>query len=199
MSLGPPGYGTSWVPSDLTEEPYALTRTYGSVRGAAGNGRPYRDCSLSLVRDSYKTIVPATAEHPTATAHALFFGGSRLIIIAASGIFGDLRIEIASPLEWGFVTGASVLALLFSALVGGLTFRILHPRAWHTGADIEWLARWSGASARDLKDATLDALMEGFVANNEVTRERGDLLVWLLWAVAIQTVCVVSVQVAATT
>ena len=49
--------------------------------------------------------------------------------------------------------------------------------------------RWSGASARDLKDATLDALMEGFVANNEVTRERGDLLVWLLWAVAIQTLC----------
>ena len=48
VSLGPPGYGTSWVPSDLTEEPYALTRTYGSVRGAAGNGRPYRDCSLWL-------------------------------------------------------------------------------------------------------------------------------------------------------
>ena len=41
--------------------------------------------------------------------------------------------------------------------------------------------------------------MEGFVANNEVTRERGDSLVWLLRAVAIQTVCVVFVQVAATT
>ena len=85
MSLGPPGYGTSWVPSDLTEEPYALTRTYGSVRGAAGNGRPYRDCSLWLGRDSYKTIVPATAEHPTATAHALFFGGSRFSLVLYEG------------------------------------------------------------------------------------------------------------------
>ena len=35
-------------------------------------------CSLLLVRDSYKTIVPATAEHPTSAPHALFFGGSRI-------------------------------------------------------------------------------------------------------------------------
>ena len=55
MSLGPPGYGTSWVPSDLTEEPYALTRTYGSVRGAAGNGRPYRDYSVNVyAKGSYQ-------------------------------------------------------------------------------------------------------------------------------------------------
>ena len=67
------------------------------------------------------------------------------------------------------------------------------------GADVEWLARWSGASARDLRDATLEALLEGFVANSEVARRRGERLVWLLWAVAIQTVCVVLVQVAATT
>ena len=66
-----------------------------------------------------------------------------LIIIAASGIFGDLRIETTSPLEWGLVTWASVLALLSSAAVGGLAFwiLILRPRAWHTGADVEWLAR----------------------------------------------------------
>lgn len=120
-----------------------------------------------------------------------------LIIIAASGIFGDLRIETSSPLEWGLVAGASVLALLSSVWVGYLAFRILHPRAWHTGADIEWLARWSGANARDLKDATLETLQEGFVANTEVTKKRGDRLVWLLRAVAIQTVSVVFVQVAA--
>ena len=122
-----------------------------------------------------------------------------LIIIAASGIFGDLQVDLASvsPLDWSLITQASVLAILFSTAVGGLAFWILHPRAWHTGADVEWLAHWSGARARDLKGATLDALLEGFVANNEVTRERGDRLVWLLWAVAIQTVCVVFVQVAA--
>ena len=62
---------------------------------------------------------------------------------------------------------------------------------------MEWLAHWSGAPALDLKGATLEALLEGFVANNEVTRKRGDRLVWLLWAVALQTVCVVFVQVAA--
>ena len=33
-----------------------------------------------------KTIVPATAEHPTATAHALFFGGSRLEEAALPGL-----------------------------------------------------------------------------------------------------------------
>ena len=38
----------------------------------------YRDCSLWLGRDSFKTIVPATAEHPTSAARALSFGGSGL-------------------------------------------------------------------------------------------------------------------------
>ena len=144
-----------------------------------------------------------------------------LIIIAASGIFGDLRIETSSPLEWGLVVGASVLALVSSAGVGGLAFWILHPQAWHTGADVGWLARWSdtgkrdmtdatsteevaaavqpesGASKRDMKDATLETFVEGFGTNTEITRKRGDRLVWLLRAVAIQTVCVVFVQVAA--
>lgn len=122
-----------------------------------------------------------------------------LIIIAASGIFGDLQVDLTSgsPLDWSLITQASVLAILFSAAVGGLAFWILHPRAWHTGVDMEWLAHWSGARARSLTDATLEALLEGFVVNNEVTRKRGERLVWLLWAVAIQTVCVVFVQIAA--
>ena len=152
-----------------------------------------------LYEESRQRLVESIEFGNQQEAKALALFRISLIIIAASGIFGDLRIEIASPLEWGFVTGASVLALLSSAAVGGLAFWILRPRAWHTGADVEWLARWSGTSARDLKDETLETLVEGFVANNEVTRERGDLLVWLLWAVAIQTLCVVSVQVAATT
>lgn len=39
--------------------------------------------------------------------------------------------------------------------------------------------------------------MEGFVRNSEIARQRGERLVWLLWAVVIQTLCVVLVQVAA--
>ena len=48
-------------------------------RCLSGRGRSLvasNGCSLWLGRDSYKTIVPATAEHPTATARALSFGGS---------------------------------------------------------------------------------------------------------------------------
>ena len=152
-----------------------------------------------LYEESRQRLVESIEFGNQQEAKALALFRISLIIIAASGIFGDLRIEIASPLEWGFVTGASVLALLSSAAVGGLAFWILRPRAWHTGADVEWLARWSGASARDLKDETLETLVEGFVANSEVARRRGERLVWLLWAVAIQTVCVVLVQVAAAT
>ena len=124
-----------------------------------------------------------------------------LIIIAASGIFGDLQVDIdsPSPLAWSLITQASVLALLSSLAVGGLAFWILLPQIWETGANVEWLRSWAGASARDLKGATLEALVEGFVANNEVARGRGERLVWLLWAVAAQTVCVVLVQVAAAT
>ena len=62
---------------------------------------------------------------------------------------------------------------------------------------MEWLAHWSHAGARSLRGATLEALLEGFIANNKVTRKRGNRLMWLLWAVAIQTVCVVFVQIAA--
>ena len=150
-----------------------------------------------LYEESRQRLVESIEFGNQQEAKALALLRISLIIIAASGIFGDLRIETASPPDWSLVAGTSVLALLSSAWVGVLVFRILHPRAWHTGADIEWLARWSGASARDLKGATLEVLMEGFVANNEVTRERGDRLVWLLRAVAIQTLCVVVVQVAA--
>ncbi len=120
-----------------------------------------------------------------------------LIIIAASGIFGDLQVVAPSPLEWGLITLVSVLAILSSVVVSGLALWILHPHAWRTGADVEWLAQWSGASTRELKDATLDALVDGFIANGEIARKRGNRLVWLLRVVAIQTLFVVLVQVAA--
>ena len=152
-----------------------------------------------LYEESRQRLVEGIEFGNQQEAKALALLRISLIIIAASGIFGDLRVETVSPLEWGPIGWASLLAILSSVTVGGVAFWILHPRAWHTGADVEWLARWSGASARDLRGATLDALLEGFIANNEVTRKRGERLVWLLWAVAIQTVCVVLVQVAATT
>ena len=154
-----------------------------------------------LYEESRQRLVESIEFGNQQEAKALALFRISLIIIAASGIFGDLLVDLvsASPLGWSLLTQASVLALLSSVAVGGLAFWILHPQAWHAGADVEWLARWSGASARDLRDATLEALLEGFVANSEVARRRGERLVWLLWAVAIQTVCVVLVQVAAAT
>lgn len=128
-------------------------------------------------------------------AKALALARIALIVIAASGIFGDLQIESASPQEWGPTTIASIVAIAASIVVGAITFWLLHPPEWQTGANVEWLARWSGARKRDMKDAVLEVLVEGFWRNTEITRVRGERLVWLLWAVAFQTICVVAVQV----
>jgi hypothetical protein len=42
-----PGRTLLRVTSNLRQEPYAVTRSYGSVRGAVGNHRPYRDHNKS--------------------------------------------------------------------------------------------------------------------------------------------------------
>ena len=115
-----------------------------------------------------------------------------LILIAASGIFGDLRIESA----WSAISITSALAILSSVLVGGVTFLLLRPQSWETGADVEWLAHWAGADTPAMKTAVLETLVEGFRKNTAIIRERSRRLGWLLWLVAFQTACVVSVQVA---
>ena len=48
-----------------------------------------------------------------------------------------------------------------------------------------------------MRDAGLQTLVEGFEMNTEMALERGERLVWLLRAVALQTFLVVLVQVAA--
>ena len=108
-----------------------------------------------------------------------------LVIIAASGIFGDLQVEIASPVEWELITWASVFAITSSMAVGGLAFWLLHPQVWETGTNVGWLARWSGASRTEMRDAGLQTLVEGFEMNTEMALKRGERLVWLLRAVAL--------------
>ena len=120
-----------------------------------------------------------------------------LVIIAASGIFGDLHVELASPAEWNWVVWASILALACWVGVAGLAFTLLNPQSWETGTNVGWLARWSGAGRRDMADAALETLVEGFQANSEINRKRGERLVWLVGALAAQTFFVVLVQVAA--
>ena len=150
-----------------------------------------------LYEESRQRLVESIEFGNQQEAKALALFHISLIIIAASGIFGDLQLEAWSPSNWGLITCASLAAILSWAVVGVLAFWILHPQAWHTGADVEWLARWSGASTRELKDATLDSLVDGFGANSKITKGRGERLVWLLRAVALQTVFVVLVQVVA--
>ena len=130
-------------------------------------------------------------------AKALALVRISLVIIAASGIFGDLQVQIESPLDWNLITWASVLAIFFSLAVGGLTFWILHPQSWETGTNVGWLARWSGANSREMTDAALETLVEGFERNSEIVYQRGERLVWLLRAVTVQTLFIVLVQVAA--
>ena len=134
-------------------------------------------------------------------AKALALVRISLLVFAASGIFGDLRLEIASPSprDWSLITQASLLAIGASGIVGALAIWLLHPQEWETGTNVGWLARWSGASTRELKDASLEVLVEGFDKNAAITKKRGNRLTWLLWALAFQTLCVVFVELAANT
>ena len=123
-------------------------------------------------------------------AKALALVRISLVIIAASGIFGDLRI-----VDWGPLSIVSALAILASMAVGGIAFWLLHPRTWSTGTDVQWLALWEGASKQEMKDAVLETFVEGFHQNRVIIEKRGDCLAWLLRAVAFQTLCVVLVQI----
>lgn len=123
-------------------------------------------------------------------AKALALVRISLVIIAASGIFGDLRI-----VDWGPLSIVSALAILASVAVGGIAFWLLHPQTWSTGTDVQWLALWEGASKQEMKDAVLEGFVKGIQRNLAITHRRGERLVWLLWAVAFQTLCVVLVQV----
>ena len=129
-------------------------------------------------------------------AKALALVRISLIVIAASGIFGDLRIAW----EWSLLTGASVFALLSSVVAVGIGFWLLHPQSWETGMNVRWFAQWawSGARTPDMESATLEDLVDGFDKNVGIAGKRGGRLVWLLRAVAVQTLFVVLVQVAAT-
>lgn len=130
-------------------------------------------------------------------AKALALVRIAILVIAASGIFGDLQIESLSIQEWGPVTIASIVAMVTSIAVGAIAFRLLHPQEWETGADVAWLAQWSYAGERQMKDEVLKILTNGFSRNREIAQRRGEQLVWLLWAVALQTLCVVAVQILA--
>ena len=159
-----------------------------------GFGEDERDF---LYEESRQRLIETLDAANRQEARALDLARISLAIIAASGIFGELTVEVASPFEWSLLVWASALAIISSAAVGVLAFWILHPRAWATGTNVDWLARWSGASLRDLKDASLEGLGEGFRDNSTIIRGRGGPLTWLLWAVACQTLCVVLVEVVA--
>ena len=90
------------------------------------------------------------------------------VLIAVGGIFGDLHL------------GLNTLGI---------------PREWATGTDVDWLARWEGASRRGMKDAVLEYAVSGFQRNRALTATRGKLLTALVVALALQTVFVVLVQI----
>ena len=150
-----------------------------------------------LYEESRQRLQETIAFGDQQEAKALALVRISLVIIAASGIFGDLQVEIASPVEWELITWASVFAIASSMAVGGLAFWLLHPQVWETGTNVGWLARWSGASREDMRSAALETLIEGFDRNDGITHRRGERLVWLLRAVAVQTFFVVLVQIAA--
>ena len=114
-----------------------------------------------------------------------------LLVIAVGGIFGDLYLGFS-------VRGVlSALAVGSALVVGAMALLLLYPRSWETGANVEWLARWSGANVRAMRDSVLETTVKGFQANRRITQRRGKILVLLVPAVMAQTVLVVLVQIAA--
>lgn len=120
-----------------------------------------------------------------------------LILISASGIFGDLRVE-ATP------TGvASVAALAFAGAVVVLALWLLRVRDWEGGADVTYFARWAGSGyvgARNMKNVMLErVLVPGERANSGIVEGRNRVLRWLWVAVVLETACVLFVQALAAT
>ena len=111
------------------------------------------------------------------------------VLIAVGGIFGDLHL---GPSVLGIV---SILAIVCAVAVGAIGLLLLLPRDWSTGAEVDWLARWEGASSRGMKDAVLEYSVRGFRHNRELTATRGKLLTALVVALALQTLFVVLVQI----
>ena len=115
-----------------------------------------------------------------------------LILISASGIFGDLRVE-ATP-----AGVASVAAIVLSVVVVSLALWLLRVRRWEEGADVSYFARWalSGyVGARSMKNEVLEkVLVPGEHSNSRIVAGRDRVLRWLWAAVVLETACVVSVQ-----
>ena len=112
------------------------------------------------------------------------------VLIAVSGIFGDIQLERST------LGVLSTLAIVCSAGVGAVGLWLLFPRNWRTGADMGWLGRWEGATTRDMKDAVLESSVRATQHNARLSARRGMLLTALVVALALQTVFVVLVQVA---
>ena len=111
------------------------------------------------------------------------------VLIAVGGIFGDLHIGLSTI---GIV---SVLAIASAVAVGAIGLVLVFPREWATGTEVDWLARWPGARASEMRDAVLEFSVAGFERNRALTTTRGKLLTALVVALALQTVFVVLVQI----
>ena len=114
-----------------------------------------------------------------------------LILISVSAIPGEINFSVA-----GIASVASIgLSLL---VVAPLAFWLLREHDWATGLDVSYFARWTAhgpVGAVNMKRATLEeGIISSVHTNDRITEKRGNLLLWLLAAVVIQTSCVAIVQ-----
>ena len=119
-----------------------------------------------------------------------------IVAIGASGLFGDLRFGFGDDL---IVAVLSVLALAAFGGVFIIAIRLVSPRSWSTGSDVEWLAEYArdGATRRDLMAETVAALLIGFRRNRENKRCRDRVMPWLVRLVVIEVALVIAIQLAA--
>ena len=125
-------------------------------------------------------------------AKALAIVRLSLVIIAASGIFGDLEITATD-----LVSILSGLAVAAFAGVMAIAILVFHPADWETGLNVGWFAEWahSGAKVADLRARALAVFVDGYEKNYRISL-RGFWLKWATRLLVLQVVFVVGVEIA---
>ena len=114
-----------------------------------------------------------------------------LIIIAASGIFGDLEITATDP-----VSILSVLAIAATLGVAAMAIHVFFPAEWETGLDVPWFSKWahSGAKVEHMRARALEVFNKGYESNLRISR-RGRWLRCATKLLVLQVAFVVGVEI----
>ena len=127
-------------------------------------------------------------------AKALAIARLSLIIIAASGIFGDLALTAGY-----LVLSFSLLAVAATLGVAAIAILIVfYPAEWETGLNVESFTTWAraGATVERMREYALSVFVAGYKKNYRVL-QRGRWLKVAIVLLVLQVGFVVAVEIAA--